>query len=115
MKEPLLRLFTAGFLYYCVSLSLTLLYISPHWPKTVIGWLFFAVFSVPVWLFFEGIGHLFMDKEFGRNFFSNTKMREPDLRLFCAMITVLAILVGGHYMWPYVEPYAGNFFEINFK
>ena len=38
-----------------VAVPVVLLYLTPHWPKTVLGWLLVILFGPPLWFLGEGL------------------------------------------------------------
>jgi hypothetical protein len=48
------RLKTALFVE-AVAVPAVLLYLTPHWPRTVLGWAFVILFGPPLWFLAEGL------------------------------------------------------------
>ena len=48
------RLKTAIFVE-AVAVPVVLLYLTPHWPRTVLGWALVILFGPPLWFLAEGL------------------------------------------------------------
>ena len=71
-----------------ITVPVVLLYLTPHWPRTVLGWMLVILFGPPLWFLGEGL-------------FEWVKEIAPgdSVTTVVYSIVVLLLLVGGYVLF----------------
>ena len=51
----IVRYLKTALLIESITVPVALLYLSPHWPKTILGWLLVIIFGPPLWFLGESL------------------------------------------------------------